>query len=234
MKTLTFKANGHLLGAGDGTQVNVSASLSEPYVFGLALRCGACDERPAFKVNGNVVTVREPCPYPDGMTSVITLAVPSGRIVVTDDLRPVYDWDDRGMASYNSALGQHQAIEAMARAGCAYGPVGNSSPGLYRTGASNYVIAGLAYDEESGTEVLPEGWEALAGIITDLWAYSIADYEDWVSRGGDPESLGWGDTVVDLPPGTYEFTHHTGERGFNRYAAGTVVFAGVRRLEGPS
>lgn len=90
-----------------------------------------------------------------------------------------------------------------------------------------YVIANLGCDEDE-TEVLPEGWVHLAGIITDLWAYSIADFEGWKSNGGDPASLGWSGNVIDLPAGVYEFTHHTGERAFDRDSPGTVIFAHVK------
>jgi hypothetical protein len=164
-----------------------------------------------------------------GITTVVTLRVPSGQVIVTDDLRPVYDWDGDSVADYNTALGQHQAIEAMAAQGCAYGPVGNSCPGLYRTGPDRYVIASPGWDGDGDEEIIPEGWERLASVITDLWAYSVADYGDWVARGGDPAGLDWADTVVDVTPGTYRFTHHTGEASFDRDAPGTVIFADIER-----
>jgi hypothetical protein len=227
VKHLPFNANGHQSQFADGQLVYVSYSLGDPFVPDLmSARCGTCDARLDSEVT-DAVTVRTPCPYPDGVTSVITLAVPSGKVIVSDDLRPVYDWDDSEMASYNSALGQKQAVEAMAAAGCAYGPVGNSCPGLYRTGPDTYVIASLGYDEES-EEILPAGWEYLTAIITDLWAYSIADYEDWKAKGGDPGSLNWADSVIGIAPGTYQFTHHTGERNLDRDAEGTVIFADIR------
>lgn len=227
MRDMTFRPNGHWLGADEGATVTVADFPSGPHVFGIASGCGMCGARPEFSVAGDEVTASTSCPCPDGVTSVITLAVPSGRIVVGDDLRPVYNWDDSEMASYNSALGQKQAVEAMAAAGCAYGPVGNSCPGLYLVG-NGYVIASPGLDENDNP-LLPEK-DCLAGIVTDLWAYSIADFEDWKARGGDPASLGWSYTIVDVPPGVYEFTHHTGEAGFDHDAEGIVVFAHIRRV----
>lgn len=233
MKQLPFNANGHLFHVPDGELVPVSSLPGDPFVISdlTASRCATCDEYPELDITGTAVTVRAPCLYRGGFTGVNTLAVPSGKVIVSDDLRPVYNWDDSEMASYNSALGQKQAADAMARAGCAYGPVGNSCPGLYRTGAGRYAIASLAYDEETDQAVLPAGWEPLASVITDLWAYSIADFEDWKSRGGNPAALGWGQSVVDVTPGRYQFIHHTWEHSFNRDAAGTVIFAHVRLLE---
>jgi hypothetical protein len=231
---LPFNANGHLFNVPDGELVTVSPSVpgDPPYVSELlSASCYVCDEYPELDITGTAVTVRAPCLYRGGFTGLNTLAVPSGKVIVSDDLRPVYNWDDSKMASYNSALGQKQAADAMAKAGCAYGPVGNSCPGLYRISEDRYAIASLAYDEETDQAVLPAGWEPLASVITDLWAYSIADFEDWKSKGGDPAALGWGQSVVDIAPGTYQFIHHTWESGFNQDAAGTVIFAHVRLLE---
>lgn len=238
---LPFRAGGHVTRVRDGEAVMVTEYPEDglgPWISGMSLdpECAMCGSRVRLDVRDGAIVAREPCPLPDGITSVVTLAVPSGRMIVTDDLRGVYGrWDEEGMASYNSVLGQHQAIEAMAREGCAYGPVGNTCPGMYRTGEDAYVIASVGWDEERDGAQVPPGWTLVAGIITDLWAYSIADYADWQARGGDvtwfarPEP-GWDWDLVDVTPGTYEFTHHTGEPSFDRDAAGTVTFAHVRRL----
>jgi hypothetical protein len=253
-----------------------------PHVMHPQFSCAMCDAYPSFEVLEDRVVMPTPCPLPNGLTTHTTLAVPSGKIIVTDDLRPIYDWreesrDDSGlvvrMASYNSVLGQQQVIHAMTAAGCAYGPVRNTSPDLYRTGPDTYIIASL-YDEDAdwdeddmnsgdggtlevrrvpeaalpgpvgGSHAPPEALEdhvgdvarripspapeRLAGICTDLWAYSIADFEDWKSRGGDPTTLGWTRTVVDIRPGVYEFTYHGGEADFD-YDAPNLVFAEIKR-----
>ncbi|MCZ1021106.1 hypothetical protein [Streptomyces noursei] len=178
-----------------------------------------------FRVVEDAVEVVDPCPYPDGITTTITLDVPSGKLLVTDDLRPVFNWDDNVIADYNTVLGQAQAVEAMAAVGCAYGPVGNSCPGLYRTGPDSYIIASPRYDDDDNPSI-PESTR-LAGICTNLWAYSLADFEHWKAKGGDPAELGWTGTVVDVPPGAYRFTHHSGERGFDSDSLETVIFAHI-------
>jgi hypothetical protein len=235
-RELSFTANGHDTALPDATMATVATdAFGRLFIPELAFPCRTCGQDLKLQVTGDTVTAATPCPYPDGITTTITLAVPSGTILVTDDLRPLYDWRDKGrhdppgMASYNSVLGQHQAIAAMAAQGCAYGPVGNTCPRLYRTRDGAYVIASPDYDEDAGQEVVPAGWELLAGIITDLWAYSIADYEDWKAKGGNPDDLGFTETLVEVPPGTYEFTCHTGERSFND-AHGTVIYAGIQYL----
>jgi hypothetical protein len=115
----------------------------------------------------------------------------------------------------------------MAAIGCAYGPVSNSCPGLYRTGPDTYVIANPDCEEESPS--LSDD-TLLAGICTDLWAYSIPDFEHWTSRGGTAEKLNGAETIVEVRPGTYRFTHHSGERGFDPHAPETVIFAHVERI----
>lgn len=234
IRTLTFKANGHRALVADGDAVTICEfDGMEPYATNLGIipRCGTCAGKLDFTLTDEAVIVKEPCPYPDGITTVINLEVPSGKLIVTDDLRPVYNWDDNDIADYNTALGQHQAILAMAAQGCAYGPVGNTCPSLYQTGDDAYVIASLEYDEDTDEAILPSGWKELAGVCTDLWAYSIADFDHWVSRGGDSGSLDWTLSSVEVPAGTYQFTHHTGERSFDQYAPGTVIFADIKRVD---
>ncbi|MGW6600493.1 hypothetical protein [Streptomyces sp. NPDC055036] len=226
IQTLPLKANGHVLShENEATvlQFDGRASFS-----GIAHRCAVCDAKPTLQVTEDSVEVQDPCPYPNGITTEITLSIPSGRIVVTDDLRPVYRWERDAFADYNTVLGQAQVVEAMASIGCAYGPVGNSCPGLYRTGPDSYIIASPRCDEDDNPS-LPED-TCLASICTDLWAYSIADFEHWRTRGGDPGEIGWSDSVVDVAPGTYRFTHHSGERGFDPYADETVIFAHIERI----
>lgn len=193
--------------------------------------CTFCSQRPELSYDDTTHTLRvlTPCPSPNGITSVYDLRVPSGKIVVNDSLRDVYEVPEeleRDFASYNTALGQHEVVMANAELGCAYGPVGNSCPGLYRTGKNTYIIDTSGYDGTGDTSVEPEG-EFLAGITTDLWAYSIADHDDYVSRDGD---LG-GTQVVEIPAGVYRFVHHTGERNFDRDAVDVpIVYAHIEKI----
>jgi hypothetical protein len=226
MVKLPLNAKGHQFFYGDEVRVLRSDNGVGPLVIDIAY-CAACGEYPEFQIAQDAVTVQEPCPYPNGITTSITLDVPSGKLVVTDDLRPTYDWDSAAFADYNTAQGQAQVVRAMAAIGCAYGPVSNSCPGLYRTGPDTYVIANPDFEEESPS--LSDD-TLLAGICTDLWAYSIADFEHWTSRGGTVEKLNGAETIVEVRPGTYRFTHHSGERGFDAHAPETVIFAHVERI----
>lgn len=207
----------------------ISPKVFEPFVPGLYSGCALCGKRPDVVIAPDAVTCTEPCEYPDGLTTVIRLEVPSGAMLVSDSLRRVYDWTEAdGVTDYNALIGQAQATQVMAAKGCAYGAVGNSCPGLWLTGGDNYVIASLPYTEDD-TEVVPDGWQQVAFIITDLWAYSIADYDDFTAKGGKTEEIRGHWTIVNVTPGTYEFTCHTSERTFDR-DADLVVFTDIKRV----
>lgn len=226
-----LNTNGHdlLPRRTDAVQVLTGTRSGEPIVVGTHWSCATCDELPTYVLRDGTVHVQDPCPYPMGITTETTLDVPSGKLIVTDDLRDVYDVDIDAGASYNTALGKDQVIKAMAALGCAFGPVSNTCPGLYRDGESSYVIAAPVRDDNDVPSLPDEA--RLAPISTELWAYSIADFEDWKAKGGHPgqERLGTY-TVVDVAPGTYKFTFHGGERGFDHHAADTVVFAHIERV----
>lgn len=232
VKDYPFDANGHVTSHRGDTIKVITYGDNELFITDHVYDCAMCGRILETVISGEKVQITAPCTLPDGITTKILLDVPSGKIIVTDDLRPVYDgFNDREFAPYNTAMGQAQVVQGYASQGCAYGPVGNSCPGLYRTGEGTYVIASPAYDDDVD-EILPKGWELIAGIATDLWAYSIADFGDWTARGGDVrelEELGYA-KVVDIAPGTYEFTHHAMEKGFDGHAEGTVIFAEIRKL----
>ncbi len=255
-KTVPFHANGHWLTRDRADTVEVLALEigEETHVYldrsDMSYSCALCGEFIETRDTAEAVYIDTPCPAAEGLTTVTRLEVPSGKLIVSDDLRPVFDgFDHDGFASYNSVLGQQQVIEAFAEQGCAFGPVGNSCPTLWQTGEDTYVVArkpwaeGLddpwAYEDDV---LAPEGARKLASVCTDLWAYSIADLEHWLSKGGtlvpkydkktgettmQPES--WADTIVEVPPGTYEFTFHGGELDFDP-DADDVVWADIRKV----
>jgi hypothetical protein len=225
--------------------------MNPAFIYAGAFNCATCDEYPSFSVEvdeaGEPVKLvaKNACGLTEGVPMVIELAVPSGKIIVTDSLRPVFDFD---LLNYNSKAGQAEAQQIMAAQGCAFGPVGNSSPSLVRIGgaeSNSYVISNFDEELEPGDDGYFAG-EKLASICTDLWAYSIADFDhfvataramfeaasekgrddlaqddllSWAVQPGDAhdriDQLGWTVTVVDVTPGTYRFTHHTGEAGFD-------------------
>lgn len=189
--------------------------------------CRWCDAYPSWSYDGEKLTAKTECPFPQGVKTTFTLTVTSGRIIVDDTLDNVFDVPLPNKPGYNSVAGQSLYCRLMAEAGCAYGPVGNTSPDLVRTGPDTYVI--VSHDDEApnGDPTRFEG-EVLATICTDLHAYSIADFDAWVAQGGDPDNLPALSTVIEVPNGVYEFEHHTTRADFDDETLPTV-FASIKR-----
>ena len=260
-----FKAQqtGIAEGEGPGTPTKWFDQVS---TFGGSFNCAVCDEYPSFHVEVDAagepvkLVAKTACTLTEGIPMVIEIAVPSGKIIVNDSLRQAFDFD---LMNYNSKAGQAEAQQIMAAQGCAFGTVGNSSPSLVRVGgaeSNSYVISNFDEDLEPGDEGYVAG-ERLAGICTDLWAYSIADLDHfvatvrakfeaadeaereklmkgelfaWAVQPGDPrdrvDQLNWSVNVVDVTPGTYRFTHHTGEASFDD-DAWPATYAHVELIE---
>jgi hypothetical protein len=203
-----------------------------PYAVNLGSSCGTCGKHLQFERTGDdaVRIIGDTCKFVDGVTTVTEIDILSGRMIIDDDLRPHYDADMDDL-NYNSAAGQAEYVKRMAAVGCGYGPVGNSCPSVFRRPDGSYAIANLEYDEETDEPVLPEGWVSVASICTDLWAYSIADADDYVSKGGVLDDI-WTKTVVETEPGRYRFTYHGGEKDFDwDYGPGMTLYAEFERIE---
>lgn len=171
------------------------------------MACPVCAEHLATETDGKTIRPTTECKYPNGMTIEFELNVPSGKIVCRDDLRPLFDY--YGDFNINTTLGTMQATLAMAKIGCAHGYVGNSCPGIYRQADDTYIIANGAYPKDSDYDdedfIAPEG-ERVAGICTDLWWYSLVDYDEFKKRAGKdvtPEDAGA--EVFEVKPGVYRF-----------------------------
>lgn len=236
IKTLPFHSNGHIVGPHTTVQVlDVSLTSRLENVYHLMdplFTCAGCGTYAQTEITEDAVrVVGGPCPLADtGITTTITLPVPSGKLIVACDLRPVYDgYGGDDFAPYTSTLGIHQVIEAFAAQGCAFGFVGDNWPNLYRTGDDTYVLASPAWDDEIDDLRTPEGWTELASVSGAIWSYSLADFEDWEARGGKMVDLEDA-TIVDIPAGTYEFTYHGGEKGFDRHGSGTVIFTHITKV----
>lgn len=175
--------------------------------------CYYCGVRPECETDGVSIRVVMPCEKPEGLRLEFELAIPSGAMVVSDDLRPIYD---AGCLKANTALAQVELSLASAALGCAYGGVGNTSPGVYRVDEDHYLIASPGWSDVDSDlidgEIPPPG-EYLAQVITDLWAYSIADEADYLTKGG-ADNPHWTHRIP-VKPGVYRFRHHMFERDFD-------------------
>jgi len=223
-KEVTFDANGHkvlkldtgvilleLMKLGENTlrsilhAINSQVPLSDFVVLrgNVLIPCYTCGEEPDFETNGLVLRAKSTCPYPDGIPLIFELNVPSGVMIVANDLRRHFDF--QGYYSVNTVIGCVKTTKAMEAVGCAYAFVGNSCPGVYKTKEDTFVIASMGYDRETDKEIQPEGVH-VAGIVTDLWWYSIVDGDEFARRGCEGE---YDVDRVQVRPGVYRFTHHS-------------------------
>ena len=148
-----------------------------------------------------MIRPKNTCPYPNGIPLTFELNVPSGIMIVANDLRPHFDFV--GDYDVNTAMGCVKTTKAMEAIGCAYAFVGNSCPGMYKTGENTFTISCGGYDEKTEEDIEPEGVR-VAGIITDLWWYAIVDVDEFERRGCEGQR---GIDRVQVEPGVYRFTH---------------------------
>lgn len=173
--------------------------------------CGECGMPLKAELKEDTVFIRGPegksCPHPNGMPAYdFEISVPSGKLVVANDLRRYFKkpkWkDEEELLELSCNFGMKQESLAWASQGMAHAFVGNTCPSVYqvRKKPGKYIIAVDAYTEDD--EMLEPRGIWLADICTDLWWYSLADESLLKSRkyrGKDP--------VIEVPPGTYRFTH---------------------------
>lgn len=161
-------------------------------------QCGA-DE---LTIETNGVDVRltgSSCPYPEGLTPTEwELNVPSGKLVVANDLRSIFPLPEGDSFSVNTPLGCREASHAYAANGLAHAFVGNTDPTVYKEEGDTYKI---------GRKL--RKWKPVASITTDLWWYSICDQEEFDRRctrfSQDPKAFNH--KVVSVKPGVYHFKH---------------------------
>lgn len=171
-------------------------------MYSATARCSSCASG-RFREETDGQTLRlvgPPCPYPKGLGSTEwELNVPSGRIVVANDLREFFPltYGDDHIPSSNTDMGCHITTLEHAKDGLSHAYVGNSCPGVYKVGDGSFKIGrGKAKD-------------MVASICTTLWWYSMCDAEEFERRslrfGGSLESASA--EVIDVKPGVYRFTH---------------------------
>ncbi len=186
-------------------------------------RCSICGEDPDFCIDGVSIYPETLCVYPKGITLSFELNVPSGVMVIANDLRP--EFGILGSYDINTSMGCVKQSLKMAENGCAQAFVGNTCPGVYRVSKDNFVIANPVYDEKRDKAVLPKNWEEVASICTDLWWYSIVDGDEFLRRG-----LKFADGIdkVDVRSGVYKFTHFRHLLDFDDSCGKATIFTEIK------
>lgn len=161
------------------------------------------------------------------------LNVPSGKIVVANDLRPWFPIDEK----WSDIMTRDGVVEhtlTYAQVGLAHAYVQNSCPSVFRdTHRPDLYTIGV-HDAETWDSTIqayvpnpePCPWgEEVASITTRLWWYSICDADEfqrrkdyyWLDETEDDELY----TIVPVRPGVYRFRHtksFTGHGGHYWYS----------------
>lgn len=194
-----------------------------PWFFDLVV-CPYCGQRLRLGFNGRgLVVLNDSCPYPDGLVTEWELNVPSGKILVANDLREWFPISEKH--NINVFLGCHLTTLAYAGIGMSHGFVRNTWPSVYWE-ETRFVIGNYHEELWDGEDMVenpePCPWEAsVADICTDLWWYSICDSDEFERRREHyTPSVAMKDlleqiTVVDVRPGVYRFRQ---EQGIDRDA----------------
>ena len=155
--------------------------------------CPYCPSKQGFETDGSVLRPTEPCPHPNGLVTEFDLNVPSGMVVINDDLRDLCRIASK--RDINTRYGVHLAILDYANNGlaCGFG-IGNTCPTVARQKGGVYTIGHR------------QGGRKVASICTDLWAYSIMDYDEALKRSAYYGVEIRGD-IVKIPAGLYRFQH---------------------------
>jgi len=168
--------------------------------------CPLCGEDINLEFNGTQVRAISPCRYEHGVAPhEVTLNIPSGKMVVANDLRDIF----RTIGDYdvNTTAGCNDTTDKYAEVGMFHAFVGNTCPAMFRKGKAKN---GKYQSFSIGTHRASEDRQ-VAGICTDLWWVSIADYDSFIAGGGKVvESY---HEVVDCVPGIYRFKHYYTSHG---------------------
>lgn len=147
-------------------------------------------------------------------------------MIVGSDLRPEFD-DDRWF-DLNVAEGIMQRVKAMAEIGCAHLFVGNTCPGVYRTGPDELAVASAGFQPEQPGRLRLEidgrqvDGEAAAGVTTDLWWVSVVDGDEFDRRGASQQVQ-----EISVTPGVYRFDYYRLLKSFKDDCEQPMLFAKV-------
>lgn len=167
-------------------------------------KCWDCSERVVLVSLGQSLIAKKDCPYSEGRPdTVFELNVPSGRMIVANDLRTLFPI--MGDYNINESIGLELTALAYAKVGMAHCYVGNTCPGVFRNSDEKFVI-GVRWDESKKKNPSWPGMRSrrVGGIGTDLWWYSICDADEFARRGGVKDR---DIDEVKCRPGVYEFRH---------------------------
>lgn len=168
--------------------------------------------------------------------TVVDINVPSGKLIMSDDLRAVEKYRVEMRESINYGRGcDLYARDHAEQVNVAYASVGNTCPTITVNADGVIKFVNPDYDD-TDSAILEEGETNVGWICTDLWAVMAVDYQQWLDDGGKPvdeanaEYAVQSFTVLDVEPGKYRWTVYSHSDNFDRDADGRVLFAELEKI----
>ncbi len=186
-----------------------SLGLGAKVAFARSFPCAHCGERVSLvSEDGISFEIEEdPCAHAGGVDFEWELNVPSGYMAVANNLRGLYPFDEPSKWTKDGSIGQLKTALFYASQGLSTCYSGDGSLDLVKLEEGNLQLWST-FDENQLPGV------PVAQIGLDLWAFSIADYEDVERR---INLLSWSSVEeivrVEVRPGVYRFRHFPSARG---------------------
>ena len=166
----------------------------------LPLQCFNCGKRLQWTFDGIEVKCKTKCRFRNGVPDLVfEIDVPSGKMVVTNDLRSIFQIKDH---SISTLVAEFAYTKAYARKGMAHAFVGNSCPGMFQLPCRTKLPSRFAIGRLANKNV-----KRVASICTDLWWYSICDADRFEKNSGKKAKKDDFLDIVKCKPGRYRFTH---------------------------
>ena len=161
--------------------------------------CSECGEGVKIIWDGEKVSAVEPCVNAGGLGAWdLELDIPSGKMVFGNDFRELFPTEESFYI--NHAIGVKKCEEDYAKKGMFHFFVGNTCPSVFQKG--NSIIIGNFSDEKD--DLAPEEYTNVDSVCTDLWWVSIADYDEYINRGGKINEKYNDVFIVEVEPGRYK------------------------------
>jgi hypothetical protein len=193
--------------------------------------CSECGEQFTFRREGTTLIAESECAVPGGIQPYsVLLNVPSGRIVMANDLRELTQINDN--FNVNKTCGQVGLTKAYAEDGMVHIFVGNTCPGVYEKDGKIEVGLDNSWQDDEEDLSAEQVGKDLGSICTDLWWYSAMDGDLFEARcaeqGIDPKSLI--EVEVNVEPGVYAFSDELADRD----AKGYVTLSCIQKVDVPA
>lgn len=178
-----------------------------------------------------------PVPEPFEGPTVVEIAVPSGKLIISDDLRkaPLFEIDPQQSINYRAGCDAYSKLLAE-KVNVAYASVGNTCPRITVNADGLIQIVSLDWTKETGV-LFEEGEVEEGQLSTDHWAAMATDYDFWLACGGksveEANAKYSFEThyVLDVAPGKYRWTVFAHSADFDSDLPGRHVFANLELIQ---